>query len=355
MSKQLSNPRAGVLLPHLRGLRLQSFMALATSLPQELLNDIFEWAAATDRRAAHNFCLVSSWTRQIAERSLYTVIIADIHERGHLDLIIHWIAVIAEGGHGSEVARTRAGYVRELWVESWFGTGGNLVNHLHETRLDEPLLANLLLLFPCLRSVGWTQRRGASRLRTELKSFASRVAGTHGQSESVTRTRRKELHLTVDIRPVSLHRYSVATTTSVDAITHLRVYHLAEDRSPSSMLASYQSLTHLSITVATSEWHGQAHSPTAPTFAHLKMHVVELPSEGSHSENQRYLREIKKQRARGYPMFAAMRTGSLRDDWEREAFGGDSIWKRAREFTSALERRNWELPHDLDHGRSIHE
>ncbi|EIN04353.1 hypothetical protein PUNSTDRAFT_138751 [Punctularia strigosozonata HHB-11173 SS5] len=256
------------------------------------------------------------------------------------------MAVIAEGGRDSAIARTRAGYVREIWVESWFGTGGNLVNHLHETHLDEPLLANLLLLFPSLRSVGCTQRPGASRLRTELQSFASRVAGTHEQSESATRTRRKELHLTVDFRPVSLHRYSLATTTSVDAITHLRLYHLAEDRSPSSMLASYRSLTHLSMTVATSEWHGRAHSPTAPTFAHLKMHVVELRSEGSDSENERYLREIKKHRARGYPMFTAMRTGSLRDDWEREAFEGDSIWKRARDFTSALERRDWELAHN---------
>ncbi|EIN04352.1 hypothetical protein PUNSTDRAFT_47594 [Punctularia strigosozonata HHB-11173 SS5] len=306
-------------------------------------------AAAIDRRTAYNLCLVSSWTRRIAECHLYAVIIANDHDKPSAGLIRRWIADIMEGGRKGAIARTRAGHVRQLWIDSFYPSGANPAYRLHELYLHEPFLSSRLLLFPNLESIGWAQRRNAIWLWKEIAAFASRLpAETTEKDETLARTRRKELHVTVDFKAVSLHHYSPITPTSVDAITHLRIHHLTEYLAPNSVLATYRSLTHLSMATraATGELLVNSHSLAAPTFAHLKMHVIELPQKGSGSQGQECLREIKMQRARGYPIFAVMQMASLHDDWEREASGGDSIWQRARTFASALERQNWEYDFD---------
>lgn len=187
---------------------------MAASLPNELLFNIIHKAAAIDRRTAYNLCFVSSWTRQIAERYLYAVIIANDHDKPSAGLIRRWIADIMEGGRKAAIARMRAGHVRQLWIDSFYPSGANPANRLHELYLHEPFLSSLLLLFPNLESIGWAQRRNAIRLWKEIAAFASCApAEAAEKDETPAGTRRKELHVTVDFQAVSLHRYSPITPT----------------------------------------------------------------------------------------------------------------------------------------------
>ncbi|EIN04377.1 hypothetical protein PUNSTDRAFT_47609 [Punctularia strigosozonata HHB-11173 SS5] len=307
----------------------------------------------TGKPVVHPLSWESSTQCKIAQRHLYAVVATD--SKAGADMIRRWIQEIVQDGQGSAIARSRASHVRQLWIEASSPSESREVYHLRDLKLNQDFLAKLLLLFPNLESLCWTRvsrdrtwRLKEVHIRKALAILSSRFPDASAQTDSGRSgpSSIKALGLTVNV-PLNLNFYESDGTTT-DTVTHLRI-HSYTGIKPGEEFLQYRNLTHLSI--------GTDHpnvvvcvllSDTQREFKHLKMFVIELNHEFLRVYGEMCLGGVGKQRARGYPTFAVMRTASLRDDWEREVFGGESIWDRARAFTRELELQDWAVPRVFD-------
>ncbi|EIN04370.1 hypothetical protein PUNSTDRAFT_47601 [Punctularia strigosozonata HHB-11173 SS5] len=341
-------------------------------LPTETLMDIFEWASATDRHTAFNLCLVASWTKPLAERHLYATIKTEY--KGDAKLLERWLAEMRK----TRKAPPGAEHVRNLWIAFRYTKPDPSRAHqapaVNGLPLEPVLFAQLRLAFPRLRSLGWDEWRRENSLFgwDQPRLTFDRIRRALSSLPTPTLTERdpgnapyglpppggKHVHLTVNEVP-DLQHADEEHNAAFDEITHLRFRpgaQLEGDEVLESnfwyMLTQYHNLTHLSFGYRKygdgELWFAERDS--AP-LKNLQMVVIEVDIfyRSNWDGALELVRYHRAQHKNGEQRVFTCPSLLDEDQWESEAFGGESIWERARAFTQRLRDNNWKVPREFRH------
>ncbi|EIN04369.1 hypothetical protein PUNSTDRAFT_138765 [Punctularia strigosozonata HHB-11173 SS5] len=294
----------------------------------DALEGIIEAAAAADRTTARTLCLVAPWTQRLAQPHLYATIAT--HRKGDAALFDGWLAETTQ----RRAPAPRSHHVRRLWLDGY----GEVDPPFHQIDvragipLDPTLLANLRQIFPNLQSVGWAGRRCPDRVLERIRRAAcalppSKSGGGGGD------TREEPVDLALRAIP-RIYAEEGGGPGERNAVVHVDAF-----RNLTHLAFGFVRLVDCSFFVK--------HS-ASDALAGLEMVVFEVTEEIS-------LRDwimLAEYVGLGVPVdgrndglvFVVTRWDELEDDWEREAFGGDSVWERARVFTEQMKSRGWLPP-----------
>jgi hypothetical protein len=306
---------------------------------------ILELAAEASPVSARNLCLVASWTREIAERHVYSTLITS--KPGHARLFAR---ILENSREHRKTVVTGVRYIRRLWLQAREGDfdPGDFV-------LDTRLLSGLLRMLPNLESIAVMPVSPTSRrnllypdMDNILESLSRRYRNPVSESFITAST---NVHLMARQRDLGLLPTCDATFP-YNAISHLRFDGLFGYSMPADGLAelcnvavAYGNLTHLCLGPFEPTW-PQIRSLRVvrqlSAFQNLAMIVFEV-GRGFPLLNSwiTFIRELKEERTYDHRLFVVLceEDKDLLDEWKREIYGGDNIWERARTFTAQLERQ----------------
>jgi hypothetical protein len=322
----------------------------STSLPTEILCDIFEFTATTSRVATLQLRLVSSWVKQIADPHLDAVLVTYYRRDAQL------FKQILEAGPHNETTLSRAKSVRKLWLRASFRRkpAMDLQSPLFRSLLlSAPVLAGILHYFPNLEALAWAPVSQVELLGLDLMDVCHtlRLWGIAVLGSSRSMSRSIELSLAgfgQDLRDSDPH-------TAFDPVTHIRIDELGERRSTNQQPATF---TFIDFLQSIPQYRNLTHLCIGP-LAHLSVHlsvfrdreilknlhmiVIEVQESFLGSESwMLFAARLREERSQDDRLFLHVRQNSLREDWESEAFGGRSLWDQARIFTSRIHSGEWQ-------------
>jgi hypothetical protein len=315
---------------------------LPVFLPTEILCEIFAWAAAMSPVYACTLCLVASWTKQVAQRHLYTTIYTLYP--GHARMLMHVLGIGTIPGQDT-MTELAAKHTRRLWI------------HLSCNGLEigEDMLPRLLQVLPNLECLSLVRPAAPMRGIHEYLPIDAIVDSLIYPGRTLEPGSLVTVAGNVELAIGSLPKIIPnRPPLSLGAISRLRIYAFDDCRDPISYLQefclvapAYSSLTHLCIGVcefgsAAVEQPRLASLRELRALGNLEMLVFGLDERVLRRGLEHwmaYAQLVVKERAHNSRLFLGMREHSMYDDWRPDTpWRGDSVWDRARTFTARLER-----------------
>jgi hypothetical protein len=294
------------------------------SLPVELVQRIFHLAAASSRHSCLSICLVASWGRHIALPYLFhTIVIEDIFSFSKFE------KNIANPAHlPASFSCLPASVVNGVWMEN-DGRG-------HYDQI-------LTVMEACDNITHFAMQTGF--FHSLVCSSSPRVDSHIGEKIISRRAlaRNQDLRLTILGAEHSssswvLRKYHeddlMNKSPIFNMVTHLRLTAISLYK-PNIRLDHFSHLSHFAVPYYDDSYHDARHLQPLLELESLKMLVISVPNEVNGGVQwkglDKWVRKVREMDDRVY--LVGRSSIFLRDEWESEMRGGESIWERAVQFT----------------------
>lgn len=276
-------------------------------LPSELVRHILSVAAADSRHASRNICLVASWARDIAIPYLFhTVVLDDKESYTQFRKYLH----CPESYTPSNSHLPPAMLVRNIWVEGI----------RYDPRCMLPIYedcCNLTHLALSVDLFNWLLHLSTSGL-SEISDRAS------SRSPDLQVTFLSSMLGVIDDHSPIYKRVTHICLTSASVVER--------------QINSFTRLTHISMPCRRTSRRNEAYLRRFLGLKTLKMLVVVVLDDIVEAEDREDLKEwvrgVRQMDSRVY--MVERHSSRIREDWEKEMRGGDSIWDMAVRFTTEL-------------------
>jgi hypothetical protein len=284
-----------------------------TRLPLELVRHILSFAAAASRHASRHICLVASWARHIAIPYLFhTVVLGDKESYTKFRKSL----LRPESYIPSNSDSSPAVLVRNLWVEGIH----------YDPRCILPIYEscdNLAHLALSVDQFNWLLH-----LSTPGMSEISDSASSHGPDLQVT--------FLSSMLGVIASGEGDAPSPIYKRVTHICLTNASKVE---KRINSFTRLSHISMPCQSMSLRNQAHLRHFRGLKTLKMLVVvvldDVVRARDREDVKEWVRGVRQTDSRVY--MVERHSSRIREDWEKEMRGGDSMWDMAVRYTAELE------------------
>ncbi|KIM77997.1 hypothetical protein PILCRDRAFT_11653 [Piloderma croceum F 1598] len=301
--------------------------SLFNHLPTELVYHVFHLASASSRTSCLAICLVASWARRIALPNLFhTVVIKDDTAYSEFENYLSNPSYVLPN---SSVIPTSL--VNGVWMEGAEPWQCNRMSSVFEACENITHLALQKEFFYQL-----------------VRSSSPLVGLRHGEKRISPRAlaRNQDLHITVmDARSIDwvlTEHYQVEVgyrSPIFDKVTHLRLA-VIDSYKMLIGLACFSRLSHISVPYYLDGFHKARHLQHILELKSLKMLVIAVATdiirEASWKRLEKWVRKTRETDGRVYLVKPS--SVYIRDEWEAETRGGESIWDRAVRYTDEWDR-----------------
>jgi hypothetical protein len=295
-------------------------------LPIELVHDVLQLAAASSRHCSLDICLVASWARHIALPYLFHTIMIE----GSMTYL-KFLKYITDPPYiPVNTNFLAASFVNQAWIQ-----------HTGPGQCDI-----IVTVFEACENI--------THLALQFADFYLLVRPSSPNIvfyDSIKRispcamARNHDLHLTVLDTPsysgLTYHQFNATYKSPIfDRVTHLRFtsidsYH---DYLTPLFLVHFSHLSHLSVPYFLGGRHHTKHLQHFLDLKPLKMLVIAVAEDvirkGHWKRLEKWVRKMRETDGRVY----LVESGSkLRDEWEKEMRGGESVWDKAVRYTDEWE------------------
>jgi len=295
-------------------------METLATFPTELVTTIFVEGARMSTHLACTLCLVARWTRALAMPYLYSTIALETRQQKTKLYETLSKGVLPVEGRGDFNPQEQ---IQNLWIESVSSHTVDLFKRsINLIRLAVPILSLMWIvhnstptvLFPPMLSKNSITCRGdLDVLILDDMIDLSGYAGSDPVARSPLFQKVKYLRLSTSLKPDQ-----PITLEPFCKLSHFAMPCRLTDISP--LTDSFKEILD---------------KPTITAF------VLMIYSDETSQEERSAILEAFEKISMDYSVLQVLESdrGRLRQDWEIEARGGESIWKKAEEYTSAIKRQ----------------
>lgn len=287
--------------------------------PAELINTIFNSAAATSRKACLALCLVASWARQIALPHLFRTILAS-----------------------DQVTKFSKYWAHPPYIP--FDSNINAASLVKNVCMSSQGHANIVSFLDVFQNC-----HNITHLAVTIRCFyklmyASSPAHITGEEPKISGPAldtNRDFHLTLLGVPAHVgdeielfHPDASDRSPLYDQVTHVRVQ--TDSAGMLHQISYFSRLTHLSLPYDNPV---RQIAKYLDDFTALEMFVVAgVKKPNQQTRWKRLLDWVRAMRQKDKRVFfVEVSTIGIQAEWEEEAMGGESIWDRALHHTTQLE------------------